>query len=88
MIYDSFHCLTEKEQTYKALRFVKHKCHMMSYSDIARYSQLRHLSSLMCQPEVYWPSKRRILLFYVWQNLHIKIFVCIQSVALLESFIH
>ena len=30
----------------------------------------------MCQPEVYWLSKQRILLFCGWQNLNIKRIVC------------
>ena len=73
------------QRSNKLIRFVKRKCDMMPYSDIDRYSQLRHLLSLMYQPEVYWLSKQRILLFCGWQNLNIKIFVCIQSVVLLES---
>ena len=37
----------------------------------------------MCQPEGYWLSKQRILLFCGWQNLNIKRFVCKQWVSLL-----
>ena len=39
----------------------------------------------MCQPEVYWLSKQRILLFCGWQNLNIKRIVCKQWVSLLQS---
>ena len=45
-------------------------------------SSLRHLLSLMCQPEVYWLLKQGILLFCGWQNLNIKRLVCKQWISL------
>ena len=35
----------------------------------------------MCQPEVYWLSKQRILFFWDWQNLNIKRLFCKQWIA-------
>jgi len=52
------------------------------YHKVERYSPLRHLLSLMCQPEAYWLSKQRILLFCGWQNLNITRLVCKQWVSL------
>ena len=40
----------------------------------------------MCQPEVYWLSKQRILLFCGWQDLNIKRIVCKQWVSLFYVF--
>ena len=47
---------------------------------------LRHLLSLMCQPEAYWLLKQRNILFCGWQNLNIKRLVCKQWVSLYRGY--
>ena len=45
-------------------------CYAINYANVIifkkRYSPLRHLLSLMCQPVVYWLSKQSILWFVLW----------------------
>ena len=53
----------------------------MTSKFVNRYIPVRHLLSLMCQSEVYWLSKQRILFFWDWQNLNIKRLFCKQWIA-------
>ena len=52
---------------YEVCSYPNHLCPKMIAQIAILYSPLRHLLSLMCQPEVYWLSKQIILLFCGWQ---------------------
>ena len=59
-----------RDVTWPVLQLCGRREHMMTnvqFCPLKRYSPLRYLLSLMCQPEVYWLSKQRILLFCGWQ---------------------
>ena len=55
---------------------------IFAFFPLLRYSSLRHLLSLMCQPEVYQLSKQRNLFSRCWKNVNIKRLVCKQCLSL------